>query len=69
MINRESVIHRPNYFNTGKCVLTFIFFYQIVNVQFFNDFAEHFNSFRFQKFLLIYFNCLKLTSQQVMVTI
>lgn len=52
MINRESVLHRPNYFNTGKCVLnTFIFFYSIVNVQFFNDFAEHFNSFRFQKFL------------------
>lgn len=50
MINRDSVLHRPNYFNTGKCVLTFIIC-KIVNVQFFNDFAEHFNSFRFQKFL------------------
>lgn len=48
MINRESVLHRPNHFNTGKCV-TFIFSVKIVNVQFFNDFAEHFNSFRFQK--------------------
>lgn len=65
MINRESVLHRPNYLVLQyRKVCYFYFFCKIVNVQFFNDFAEHFNSFRFQKFLWIFFNCLKLTSQQ-----